>query len=759
MTETLPQGWIKTTLGEVCAINPPMRFDHLVTDDTKVSFVPMAAVEQETGRLDASQTRTLASVRTAYRPFRENDVLFARITPCMENGKIALAAGLKNGLAYGSTEFLVFRPYEGLLPRFVLYYLLQPSLRKEAERQMTGVVGQKRVSSSYLATHEFVLPPFAEQARIVDKLDAALLALERAGDAARRAQRRLKRYRAAVLGAAVSGRLTSAWRVGRRRNEKSANDTGARLLLRLGAARRARWENSELQRFHAAGKVPKNAKWKSRYAAPSSPMADGLPERPDDWAWASIDQLAWTASYGTSIKCTYEAKGPPVLRIPNIRNREIDFENLKFATDSQPFRPHDFVSPGDLLLIRTNGSRELIGRAAIVRTPPHKKCGFASYLIRFRLLGEDALWSWLSLVWDSDLVRSAIQSRAKTTAGQYNVSLSGLANLPLPLPPPREQAELVRQVQRRLSAAEQLATRLDEQLMHARTMRTLLLRDAFKGLLVHQDNGDESASVLLARIAAKRIQDEGTQRETKRRGRGPSNRTASTAMKEPPLTSASLTAAFARIGKKADARLLFAESGCPADRVTAFYETLRDTPEVRAAFEATAPVAPMHGPTLAATEVKAPPQGRFRLAELWLEDFKNLKDYTVRFDASYGLDVVLGWNGTGKSNLFESLVIILRDLHEWSVRGRWSEQPMNAYRLSYELDDQLIRITWDPRKMKRPTATKSMRGKKNLEFGDAEAIDRTDLPLPRFVFGYYSGPTNRLAEHCRSSDPFGPLRP
>ena len=283
--------------------------------------------------------------------------------------------------------------------------------------------------------------------------------------------------------------------------------------------------------------------------------------------------------------------------------------------------------------------------------------------------------------------------------------------------------------------------------MRARTMRTLLLRDAFKGLLVHQDNGDESASVLLARIAAKRIHDEGKQREPKRRGRGPSNRTASTAMKEPSLTSASLTATFARIGKKADARRLFAESGCTADRVTEFYETLRDTPEVRAAFEATAPVRPMQRPTLAATEVKAPPQGRFRLSELWLEDFKNLKDYTIRFNASHGLDVVLGWNGTGKSNLFESLVIILRDLHEWSVRGRWSEQPMNAYRLSYELDDQLICITWDPREMTRPTATRSMRRKKNMEFGDAEAIDRPELPLPRFVFGYYSGPTNRLAEH------------
>ena len=151
MTEKLPHGWIKTTLGEVCAINPPMRFDHLVPDDTEVSFVPMAAVEQETGRLDASQTRTLASVRRGYRAFRENDVLFAKITPCMENGKIALAAGLKNGLAYGSTEFLVFRPYAGVLPRFVLHYLLQPSLRKKAERQMTGVVGQKRVPSRSLS--------------------------------------------------------------------------------------------------------------------------------------------------------------------------------------------------------------------------------------------------------------------------------------------------------------------------------------------------------------------------------------------------------------------------------------------------------------------------------------------------------------------------------------------------------------------------------------------------------------------------------
>ena len=91
-------------------------------------------------------------------PFREDDVIFAKITPCMENGKIALATGLENGLGYGSTEFFVVRPHEGLLPRFVLHYLLQPSFRKEAEHQMTGASGQKRVPGVFLSGHDFLLP-------------------------------------------------------------------------------------------------------------------------------------------------------------------------------------------------------------------------------------------------------------------------------------------------------------------------------------------------------------------------------------------------------------------------------------------------------------------------------------------------------------------------------------------------------------------------------------------------------------------------
>ncbi len=147
-----------------------------------------------------------------YTPFKENDVIFAKITPCMENGKIALATGLENGLGYGSTEFIVFRPYDGLLSQFLLHFLLQRSLRKNAERQMAGGVGHKRVPLNYLLNYEFLLPPTREQQRIVAKLNSTISGMERAEKAARRAREGIDDYRVAILNDAVAGELTCGWR-------------------------------------------------------------------------------------------------------------------------------------------------------------------------------------------------------------------------------------------------------------------------------------------------------------------------------------------------------------------------------------------------------------------------------------------------------------------------------------------------------------------------------------------------------------------
>ncbi|WP_390883513.1 AAA family ATPase [Kovacikia minuta] len=107
----------------------------------------------------------------------------------------------------------------------------------------------------------------------------------------------------------------------------------------------------------------------------------------------------------------------------------------------------------------------------------------------------------------------------------------------------------------------------------------------------------------------------------------------------------------------------------------------------------------------------------------------------------------MGWNGTGKSNLLEVLVIIFRDLHRWWDKNDWTKKPMKGYRLRYEIDGKTVEVVWQPEEMKRP---RLRMGTINDELEEPEVfenIPREELPLPKFIFGYYSGPTNRLAEH------------
>src|SRR5439155_22620939 len=132
-------GWTMARLGELCSINPRPNFlPSLLEEDPMVSFVPMSAVATEAGRIDLSATRRLSEVRKGYTNFIDGDLLFAKITPCMENGKVAIARGLTAGIGFGSTEFHVLRPEATVDARFLFYFLLRHSLRSEAKSQMTG---------------------------------------------------------------------------------------------------------------------------------------------------------------------------------------------------------------------------------------------------------------------------------------------------------------------------------------------------------------------------------------------------------------------------------------------------------------------------------------------------------------------------------------------------------------------------------------------------------------------------------------------
>jgi len=162
--------WRQTRLKFVAAIDPPLtRLGRLGSEDP-VSFVPMEAVGDD-GSLDLSRERSFQSVREGYTAFQDGDVVVAKITPCFENGKGALAQGLRRGVGFGTTELFVLRPTPVLDGRFLYYLTYSDSFRQPATAQMYGAGGQKRVPPAFVADFTFGVPPLTEQRAIADFLD------------------------------------------------------------------------------------------------------------------------------------------------------------------------------------------------------------------------------------------------------------------------------------------------------------------------------------------------------------------------------------------------------------------------------------------------------------------------------------------------------------------------------------------------------------------------------------------------------------
>lgn len=168
----LPEGWEWKKLEEIAQINPKFIRDS-IKGNPDVSFIPMACVEEISGNVDLSNNRPLNEVIKGYTPLKNNDLIIAKITPCMENGKIAVANKLTNGLGFASTEFHVIRFQEDVDPNFYRFFFLQAKIRKQAELNMTGSAGQKRVPANFLKKIVVPLPPLETQKKIVAILEKA----------------------------------------------------------------------------------------------------------------------------------------------------------------------------------------------------------------------------------------------------------------------------------------------------------------------------------------------------------------------------------------------------------------------------------------------------------------------------------------------------------------------------------------------------------------------------------------------------------
>ena len=168
-------------LGELIEIRPAKReVQARLKPDQSVSFVPMEDLKELQRSFVPKQERSLIDVYGSYTYFAENDVLLAKITPCFENGKLSIAKGLKNGVGFGSSEFMVLRCSSMLLPEYLFYFLSRDVVRESGKLSMTGAVGHKRISPEFVQSLPLRAPPLEEQQRIVAILDEAFEGLDRA---------------------------------------------------------------------------------------------------------------------------------------------------------------------------------------------------------------------------------------------------------------------------------------------------------------------------------------------------------------------------------------------------------------------------------------------------------------------------------------------------------------------------------------------------------------------------------------------------
>jgi type I restriction enzyme S subunit len=464
----LPSEWIEARLDDCAQFNPKHPSD---TDrTTEVSFVPMPAVREITGTIEAHDVRRLSDVWTGYTHFRTGDVIFAKITPCMENGKIAVARQLRNGLACGSTEFHVLRPHSDVSADYIWRFLRQKAFRRDAEQSMTGAVGQRRVPADFLRDTMLPLPPSAEQRRIVTKLDGLSVKSGRARDHIDLIPRLVEKYKQAILVAAFRGDLTSKWR------KDNPHE---------------RWQSEELNQLAQLHETYLGARRGSRLGLQN--IRDQQHHVPSTWANAHLAE-AGTLQVGYAFKSAwYVTHGTRLLRGANVAPGIITWDDEKrvSADRAAEFREYQ-LNEGDIVIAM---DRPVISTGLKVAVVERQDAGclLVQRVGRY-VAGEfvDGRFVW-HLINSHIFIDHAVSMA--TGSDLPHISSNDILTTPLPLPPRREQQE----ISHRIDAALTWINRLTAEATSARKLIDHLdqavLAKAFRGELVPQDPNDEPASL------------------------------------------------------------------------------------------------------------------------------------------------------------------------------------------------------------------------------------------------------------------------
>jgi type I restriction enzyme S subunit len=438
---SLPDGWIWTTLDEACHIilgqSPSSD-----TYNTEGIGLPFYQGKTEFGEFYPTTVKWCSAPGKIA---EAGDVLISVRAPVGPTNLCEEKSCIGRGLA-------ALRPKGGMPNKYILYYLRL--IEKEWDSKATGTTF-KAITGDILRQQEMPLAPISEQERIVARIESLFTQLDAGVAGLKRVQAALKRYKASVLKAACEGRLVP---------QDPSDEPAEELLHRLGV----------------------------------SPLEGiNLPFLPEGWCWTRVGDLSKKIQYGTSEKANLDISGIPVLRMGNIQDGKLNFDNLKYLPNDTSGLTDLILEDGDLIFNRTN-SAELVGKTAVYKKN-HPKATFASYLIRVKFSSNYSP-DYISFYINSLLGRKYISSVVSQQVGQANVNGTKLANMPIPLPPVREQTLIVAEVEKRLSVVQELEQAVSANLQRAERLRQAILKRAFEGRLVEQDSNDDPASVPLNQI-------------------------------------------------------------------------------------------------------------------------------------------------------------------------------------------------------------------------------------------------------------------
>jgi type I restriction enzyme S subunit len=378
-------------------------------------------------------------------------------------------------------------------PSYVAAYMQSPAYWQQITTVSKGTA-QPGANASILGELTLPLPPLAEQRRIAAKLEDLLTRGRRAKNTLDAIPPLLETLRRSILAAAFRGDLTAEWR------EKHPDvEPADRLLARIHAERRKKWEEAELARLRAKGKAPTDDRWKEKYREPEPIDASELPELPEAWAWASLESITDAERgipYGIVLTGEEDPSGTPTVRCGDIKAFCIDIAGLKrvrgdIVAEYQRTR----LEGGEVLL----AIRGTVGATAVA-TPAMKGMNISREVAMIPPLGgQDSRMLMYCLA--SPEAQARLLKHVKGVA-QSGINLSDLRTLPVPIVPVHEQAALNVAIDRALGGVARLVAQ------HARAVASLpqfdaaILAKAFRGELVLQDPDDEPAEVILARLKA-----------------------------------------------------------------------------------------------------------------------------------------------------------------------------------------------------------------------------------------------------------------